>query len=529
MKLVKLIKTLALMFAGIAYTACAANDKPNVILIYADDISAREFPIYQSSVWSGLRGKTVTDPNKRAKTPVIDQLAQQGMFASTAWATTVCSPSRAMMMTGRYANIHKWWTNGDIGYLVENGKRKRNVRLYETSPFQIGHLAGQAGYQSLWAGKTQMKGGQHDHKHYGFDEGVFTPGLSYPNPGPYSDFNVIKKGKGLYNQNTGKLIPTRSYVQQGWYWKPNVQLMNHPSKPGQMQWWPNTEASKQAYGEHTYGPDVELDFIFDFIERNHKQKQPFFVYHTTHLGHDAFDFLNPDSKDKWPGTPKINWDGTGYSRITPKITKENGSFNTHETVTETGIHRHIEYLDYQVWLYLKKLKSLGITDNTVIVLTADNGTSGYGKHQHIQQRGTHVPFIVYAPGQNLTKQGKQDVLVSIADVMPTLADIFKTEIPADYRIHGQSLWPYLTTGKTKHREYLYSYKGPRQLTRGHYVMKDGNDKWWDVASTPSDLTNFKEIKDWSKVSIAHRKERDLLNSLIPQFNNYGDAHDYEIK
>ncbi|WP_017446913.1 sulfatase-like hydrolase/transferase [Gayadomonas joobiniege] len=508
--------------------SAAQTRQPNVILIYADDISAREFPIYQSSVWSGLRGNTVADPDKRAKTPVIDRLAKDGVYFDTAWATTVCSPSRAMMMTGRYANIHKWWTNGDIGYLVEDGKRKRNVRLYETSPFQIGHLAKQAGYRSIWAGKTQMKGGKHDHSVYGFDEGVFTPGLNYPNPGPYSDFNVIKKGQRLYNQNTGEPIK-KSYVQQGWYWKPNVQLMNHSSAPAKMQWWPNTEAAKKSYGVHTYGPDVELDFIFDFIERQQRNKQPFFVYHTTHLGHDAFDFLNPASKDKWPATPKVVWDGSGYTRITPRITKTSSGFDTHNTLTDSGIDHHIEYLDYQVWLYLKKLKTLGISDNTIIIITADNGTSGYGKHQHVQQRGTHVPFIIYAPGQVLTKQGQQKTLVSIADVMPTLADIFATKIPADYTIHGQSVWPYLTTDTVKHRDYLYSYKGPRQLIRGHYVMKDGNDDWWDVSQTPADLTSFKKITNWQQVSAAHRQERKMLESVLPTFNNYDEAHDYVLK
>ena len=45
-------------------------------------------------------------------------------------------------------------------------------------------------------------------------------------------------------------------------------------------------------------------YIFDFMERKSKQDEPFFIYHTSHLGHDAWDFLNPSSEGKWPGTTK---------------------------------------------------------------------------------------------------------------------------------------------------------------------------------------------------------------------------------
>ena len=75
-----------------------AADRPNVVILFADDISARELPIYGSSVWSPpLRGDT-SEPQYRASTPVLDQMANEGCWIKTAWASVVCSPSRAMMM-----------------------------------------------------------------------------------------------------------------------------------------------------------------------------------------------------------------------------------------------------------------------------------------------------------------------------------------------------------------------------------------------------------------------------------------------
>ena len=62
--------------------------KPNIILYFADDISAREFPVYGSSTWTAPDTSDTSDPACRAQTPVSDQLAQDGCWIKTAWAST---------------------------------------------------------------------------------------------------------------------------------------------------------------------------------------------------------------------------------------------------------------------------------------------------------------------------------------------------------------------------------------------------------------------------------------------------------
>lgn len=528
----KVLLLVALLFAtGSMYAQKKkASKKPNIILIFADDISARELPIYGSTEWSKPEGGTTTDKKYRASTPVLDRLANEGCWVENAWAATVCSPSRAMMMTGRYAHLHKWWMNGDYGrYTDHSSKRpkKKIWELYRSSPLLIGHVAQQGGYATYWAGKTQMKGA--DVRKFGFDEGVLTPGEQGAEQNPYTDFKISQRGKGknkkLYNDDTQEVLARKSYAQSGWYWQPHVRLMNHPKASKSLEWWPNTEKTKQNYGLETYAPDVELDFIFEFMDRKHKEDKPFFIYHTTHLGHDAFDFFNPDSKSKWPGTPKVKWNGKKYTRTTPKVTGDKGKYNTHGTITEPGIHNHINYLDYQVWLYLKKLKKMGIEDNTILIFCADNGTSGYGKVSPDRQKGTHVPLIVYAPGMNMTKKGKQDILVNMSDMLPTIADITGTKIPKNYEINGESLLPYLTTSKDKHRDWIYAYHKDKQIIRGHKVLMDGKGKWWDVEETPDNLIDFPQIKDWKKATKEQKAEKKMLQSILPRFNNYKEAHD----
>lgn len=499
-----------------------AQKKPNIILLYADDISARELPIYNSTKWSIPKGGTTSDSKYKAKTPTLDKLANEGCYVETAWAATVCSPSRAMMMTGRYAHLHKWWHNKDKG---KAPKGKGTWDLYDSSPHSIAHVAKAGGYKTFWAGKTQMNISGFD-----FDEGCFTPGEgSYNKAIHTTDFRLETRKetgkKRIFNADTGKELTKKSYVQSGWYWQPHVQLLNHPETKKELAWWPNTKKSKKKFGLNTFGPDVELDFIFEFMERKQKEDEPFFVYHTSHLGHDAFDFLHPKSGNKWPGTPKINWDGSKYKRTKPNVTGVNGVYNTHGTITEAGIHNHVNYLDYQVWQYMNKLKELGIENNTIFIFCADNGTSGYGKSSPISQKGTHVPLIIYAPGLNMTKQGLQDVLVNMSDMLPTIADIADVKIPDSYEINGESLIPFLTTDKKTHRDWIYAYHKDTQIIRGDLVLKDGKNIWYDVSKTPSDLISFPKITDWSRVSQAHRKERDELNKIIPKYNLHPTEHD----
>ncbi len=82
--------------------------------------------------------------------------------------------------------------------------------------------------------------------------------------------------------------------------------MNRPAAPGTLSGCHNSAESKQNFGLHSYGPDIELGFAFNFIERQQKQNKPFFIYHTTHLGHTAYDWLKPEDGQCWVGTPVLD-------------------------------------------------------------------------------------------------------------------------------------------------------------------------------------------------------------------------------
>lgn len=514
--------TQTLLVLLLAASTALAVEKPNVILFFADDISARELPVYGSSVWSPPERGNTSDPAFRAKTPVLDQLAHDGCWIKTAWAATCCKPSRAMIMTGRYAHLQKWWNNADIGKFYDKQKKLHYWPVYESSSPLLAEVAGQAGYGTFWGGKIHLGG---DYGRYGFDECCFTPGVNEENDNPYTDFKLdytqIDGKRVLINSDTGS--PVKTYGQHGWYWYPHVRLVNPPTAPGQTVWWPNTAASQKNFGLNTFGPDIIQDFAFDFMERKQKEGKPFFIYHASHLGHDAFNWFNPEAKSSWPQTPIVTWDGKKYTRTEPYITGDNGVYDTHGTVSTLGIHNHINYIDYQIWRYQQKLREMGIADNTILIFTTDNGTGGYGKNSGKQQQGCHVPMIIYAPG--MTKHGEQDVLVSLADMLPTLAELTGFNLPDDYEINGKSLVPFLYSNQKEHREWIYSYRGPEQIIRGKKVLRDGEGKWWDITENPLDLTSYSEVTDWGAVSEAHREEREKLLDILPSFDRYDIEHE----
>jgi arylsulfatase A-like enzyme len=115
--------------------------------------------------------------------------------------------------------------------------------------------------------------------------------------------------------------------------------------------------------------------------------------------------------------------------------------------------------------------------------------------------------------------------VNLSDILPTVADLAGVKLPAGYEIDGESLVPFLFTGKPEHREWIYSYQGPSQLIRGKHVMKDGRNKWWDVAGNPEDLISYQEIKEWGAVSEVHRDERERLLKILPGYDLHEREHD----
>ena len=302
-------------FAGAADGA----GRPNVILIMADDVSAREFGVYG---------------HPEHRTPNLDRMAREGVWFRTAWATPICSPSRAELMTGRYAHRTRWYHN--------NMKPEGTAGLFAREHLTIGAMMRAAGYRTAIAGKWQLPGEPPD---YGFDEHFLWEDV------PSFPFDGQREGPSM-------AVPGRAAR----YWHPSIVRNGTPVKTG----------------PDDYGPDLFAAFADDFAGRG--GDRPFFLYYAMLLPHISWDF----ERNRHDYLPPPALDAAG-NRIPGKR-------------SPPTLRANVEYIDALIGRIEAALKQRGLLENTIILFTSDNGTAGYGKGSVHQERGPRVPFIAYGPG-----------------------------------------------------------------------------------------------------------------------------------
>jgi arylsulfatase A len=218
--------------------------------------------------------------------------------------------------------------------------------------------------------------------------------------------------------------------------------------------------------EGKYGPDYAADFICDFIDRN--KENPFMVYYPMLLVHFPFD-PTPDS---------VDWDEKKSKR---KVLDRFGDMVT--------------YMDKKIGQIVAKLEAEGLRENTLIMITGDNGTYkeivspwpprneiNGGKGKMIDD-GTHVAFVANWPGT--IKPGTVvESPIDFSDVFPTITDVTGAPTPSD--LDGQSMLPLLKGDESNARgwafvDYSKSGKPPyRHFIRTERYKLYSDGKLYDI-------------------------------------------------
>jgi arylsulfatase A len=248
-----------------------------------------------------------------------------------------------------------------------------------------------------------------------------------------------------------------------------------------------------------YGPDVFCNYALGFIER-HRDK-PFLLYYPMTLPHDPF-VPTPDSKD-WTA---------GKDEPSPKYFAD-----------------MVAYIDKIVGRIVRKLDETGLRENTLILFTADNGTSGQitsrladravrGGKGRTTDAGTHVPLIANWKG---TTPGGQvcDDLIDFTDFLPTLMEAAGARVPQGFVLDGHGFLPQLR-GQTGHpREWIFChyFRNP-----GDPVRRFARDKRWklyqngDLFDLDVDLLEEHPIRpaqDTSEAAAVRKRLRPVLDNL----------------
>lgn len=446
---------------GPASAALAPEDRPpNIIFILTDDMGFNDISLYNGGAGDGT-----------VMTPHIDALAEQGVtFTNGYSANAVCAPSRATLMTGRYstrfgfeftpfprigATIFQWMGDDDaplpsyfdqaaLDALPDNPLSEFGMPPEEIT---IAEVLKEAGYYTAHIGKWHL--GTRDGmrpEDQGFDDSLNMAGLLY--------------------------LPEDH---------PDVVNAKRPEDNIERMVWANAQYAAEFNGGEPFQPDGYLtDYYTEealkVIENN--QHRPFFLY-LSHWGiHNPLQATRADYDE--------------FAHI-----------DDHHLRVYAGMIRSV---DRSVGRVVEKLEELGLTENTLILLTADNGGAGYIQLPDVNkpfrgwkltqfEGGIHVPFMAKWPAK-IAPGSVMDAPVHHIDVFHTFAGAAGATVPADRALDGVDLLPYFTGEKDGlPHDTLFWREGHQQtvLHQGWKMIRaDRPDKRWlfNLVTDPTEQVNL---------------------------------------
>jgi arylsulfatase A-like enzyme len=390
----------------------AAVARPNIVLLYADDIGYGDLGCYGAV---------------KVKTPHCDRLAAQGLRFTDAHAVaSVCTPSRYSLLSGQYAFRQSGTgiASGQTGLLLDPAKVSLASLLRSA-----GYTTGVVGKWHLGLGTTPTNYNQPikpGPREVGFDYAWLLPATGDRVP------CVWVENDRVVNLDPADPISLDYSVKRG---DPGSYLLGVP------------RIGRQTGGTAALWKDEEISFVIadksrDFIARN--RANPFFLFMSTHNIHV-------------PRVPNPLFRGR----------------------SDCGVRGDaIVEFDWMVGRVLDQLDALGLADNTLVILTSDNGgvldnngpdavhgigdpdaTNGHqpngvlrGTKGTVWEGGTRLPFIVRWPGR--VKPGVSDALISQMDLLASLAALTGQKIPAGQAIDSENHLAALLGTEAKGREFL---------------------------------------------------------------------------
>ena len=457
--------TIIILTVLLAGNAWATPEAPrNVIFILTDDQRFDELGFM----------------NPVLETPNMDKIAQQGVHFSNAFVTTsLCSPSRASILTGQYMHNHG---------VVDNNSPVADGTVFFPQYLQ------KAGYQTAFFGKWHMgeaksSKGELDHPQPGFDHW-----MSFAGQGHY--YPVIRNGKVNQFNINGKHVPQKGYIT-----------------------------------------DELTDYTLDWLGGGRDKSKPFFVYLSHKAVHANFappkryenlyaDIAMPvpesqaDTEENYRGKPmwvknqRNSWHGVDFPYHSDLDVQD----------FKLQYHRALTAVDDSIGRINLWLKENGLADNTIVILMGDNGFM-FGEHGLIDKRNAYeesmrVPLLAYIPGLDQPGRVVEEIVAGI-DIGPTVLDIAGIEeMPEQFE--GKSMLPLAMGEKvTDWREdllYEYYWEFNYPMTPTTFALRSDNYKliqyhgiWdteelYDIKNDPKEMRNLIDDPKYLEVRVNMRNE-----------------------
>ena len=282
------------------------------------------------------------------------------------------------------------------------------------------------------------------------DFGVFPKGEpTFANHFQAHGYATVVAGKWQLLTKKGGVSPKEAGFDRHCVW-------NIPGTERRRYWQPSLMHDGKVinHGEEKYGSTIIADYLIDFIKTN--KDKPFLAYYPMNLPHSPFD----------PTPRSVN------------RANKDGKQNFIDMVA---------YMDHCVGRIEDTLIELGLRENTLIIFTADNGTSSSltldffgterkGGKGYTHDHGTKVPLILNLPGRISAGQVNMD-LICFSDLFPTIVEAANLPPKKIDQADGWSFWPQCIGKEGKKRELIYGYYFPRPFSK-QFDMKYSH---WEVA------------------------------------------------
>ncbi|TDE44359.1 N-acetylgalactosamine-6-sulfatase [Flavobacterium rhamnosiphilum] len=465
-----------------------AQQKPNIIYIYADDLGYGELGSYGQ---------------QKIKTPNLDKIAKEGIkFTQHYTGAPVCAPARCMLMTGKNSGHSYIRGNYELGGF-EDENEGGQMPLPEGT-FTIAKLMQQAGYITGAIGKWGL--------------GMNTT-TGNPNKQGFDYFYGYLCQKQAHN-----FYPTHLWENGKWDTLKNPYIQVHK---------PLAAAAPDTAFDYFKGKEYSVtkmaEKTLDFIKKN--KKKPFFLYlpYTgPHVSLQAPDEAVKEYIGKFEEQPYHGEKGYA-STLYPKSTYA----------------AMITYMDEQVGRIMKLLKELGLDENTIVMFSSDNGATFdvggadtkffnsvgglRGRKQDLYEGGIREPFIARWPGK--IPAGKVSNHISAQfDMMATLSEI--TGVKA-WDNDGISLLPTLmgNDNKQKNHDYLYfefPEKGGQVAVRmGDWKgvksnMKKNKNASWEIYNLKTDE------KETTDIAAQHPELAKKFEEILKKEHQSSHIKDWEF-
>ncbi len=519
----KNLSRLSLMvMGGASILSCSSQEKectrPNIIHIMTDDHSFQTISCYGHAI------------SQLAPTPNLDRLASEGMLFTRGYVeNSLSAPSRATLLTGRYSHQHG---------------QKTLAGGLDTSLTVFPELLQEAGYQTAIVGKWHLHCEPKGFDYYNvlFDQG------DYYNP----EFKS-KETNGKYVREEGYV--TTLITDHSLEWLDNRDkskpfcLLLHPKAPHR-NWMP-----EQKYLD--LYDDVEFPYPETLLD-NHEGREAAASQEMTIK--DMMSWAYDLKVDQMKEHDNIPWTVKDWERARKRMTPEEleawdkAYDSENEEMLESNlkgeellkwkyqryIHdyvRCIKSVDDQVGRVLDYLDEHGLTDNTIVVYTSDQGfymgEHGWFDKRFMYEESFRTPLIVRFPKKMKHKGVVCDALVQNIDYAPTYLDIAGVEQPE--WMPGRSLMSLVENDGKAPKDwrktlYYHYYDYPAiHMVRKHDGVSDGvhklihfygdgkkkdtgndMDNWelYDLSTDPNEVHNIYGKPGYEDITESLKKELD---------------------